>query len=327
MTTKHVFLVAVCAGGGIVWPSLAQGSTSSSRWRVSASYRALFNIDASFVNEASGSASQPASVTGRSYQDGFVATDSTGNALDLTTHWGYERADQVAGDSVVLRDSQPGDLGQDQDLWFNGFELAGGFELGRSGNLRYGLEGAVNYSGGNAEWAGPVGGSATVLDAFALGGITPPLAPYAGPPTAGPGLPLLGTNPESLPLQADADLDSRVYGFRLGPYLEVMLWQRVTVVVSGGFATALIDGEFTYQEFLPAPFDGLARSAEASNSDWVFGGYASLGLHVDLGRQWAVCSGIQYQSVGDYELAVADKAARLDLGNAFACLLGIERRF
>jgi len=77
-------------------PSLHADDTS---WldtdRIALGYRVGFNISAKFRNLGSAPLANNPSVTGLSYQDGFVGTDNTGNAGGLTSFWGYENANQV----------------------------------------------------------------------------------------------------------------------------------------------------------------------------------------------------------------------------------------
>src|SRR5947209_11140507 len=68
-----------------------------------------FNITARLKNIGSGSAGNyPASVTGLTYQDGYVGRDISGNKGHLSWYWGYAKNEQIVGDNLLLSYSGSG---------------------------------------------------------------------------------------------------------------------------------------------------------------------------------------------------------------------------
>ncbi|MCW5555190.1 MAG: hypothetical protein KIS67_23885 [Verrucomicrobiae bacterium] len=298
-----------------------------SRWRFGLAYRPIFSVDVSFENRAASPAAISPLDADRSYADGFVGTDSTGNALDLTTYWGFTREEQWAEETLAMRHSQRGVLGTVEKLCANGLELVVGRDLGEGWNVLWGVEGALSYNHLDAEWRGTGGAKTLSLDAFPHGGIIRPEPPYDGPKTAGPGAPLLGATPTSFPLSVAGELEAGLYGFRLGPYLEFPIARCGSVLLGGGFSLAIVDSEVSFREAAPAPHAALGQSARGNRTDVVFGGYVSGQINITLGKGWEVFSGVQFHALSDFQHKLGDKVAKLDLGAAFAWTLGVNSRF
>lgn len=324
---KYSVLSAVVFLVGFGSYSVQAEDESDSKWRVGFGYRSMFNVDVSFRNAGASPAPNNPSAIGRSYADGFVGTDSTGNALDLTTHWGYQRPEQVAGDAIVLRNSQPGPLGEEGNLWANGFELTVGRELGHGRNVRWGVEGALGYARVEGSWSGVAQAGVLSLDAFPLGGIIPPTAPYSGPQASGPGVPLLGATPSTMPLSAAASMDANIYGFRVGPYFEFPLAERFSLTLGGGLSLAVIDGKASFRETADAPYVALTQSARSNDAGIVVGGYISGGVIFKIARRCEAFSSVQFHALGHFDQRVGDMSSRLDMGSAFALLIGVQYRF
>ena len=170
-------------------------------------------------------------------------------------------------------------------------------------------------------------------DAYALNGITPPLAPYpytpaqAGLPVrpnaasyAGPG-PLIGDSPARILIPGGAMLDASVYGWRVGPYLEVPVFDWLSCSVSAGLALAYVDSDFSYLNY--------ANNAmqTTSHSDLLAGGYAGLTFSAALCKQANVFAGVQYQNVGTFTQSDGRKKAELDLGESIFLTLGLSIKF
>lgn len=322
-------LMTLTVGSTVVFLCLALRAedASESKWRVGVGYRAMFNVDVSIRNAGAAAAANNPSATGRSYADGFVGVDDIGNALDLTTYWGYERAEQYAGDAIVLRNSQPGALGEDKNLWANGFELVVGRELGQGRNVRWGLEGGFSYAHVDGKWSGVAQARVLSLDAFPLAGVEPPEAPYSGPQASGPGIALLGATPTTVPFSVAARVEADVYGFRLGPYFEFPVAKCCSLTLGGGLSLAVVDSTASFRGSAAAPYSAFAQSARDSEADVVVGGYVSSGVNVRIAKHWDAFSSIQFHALQDFDQRVGDKKVRLDMGAAFAWLIGVQYRF
>ncbi len=302
--------------------------------RLDVSYRAGFNISVSLKNVGKPSFPNNPSVTGASYQDGFVGIDDTGNALDLTTYWGYSSTEkQVVGDSLLMRSSQSGTYAKDlDDDPQNGLELRYARELGRTKRLTWGAEAAFNYTALDFRNNRVAPSGIVAVDAFSLGGITPPPAtpddPYIGPAVAGPGAPLLGATPTRLPVTLASDFEADVFGFRFGPYAEISLSDRIAVSVSAGFALLVMDSTFKYRESVTAPGGGVVSSADSSsNADWVPGGYAAAQVSIKVSKSVKVFTGLQFQAADSYCHRTGDKVADVDFGESIFFVVGLGHTF
>src|SRR5882672_3916430 len=159
-----------------VWQAKAEDATPADRLtpppgkspdRYSLGFRMGFNITADFKNlgaftpqghlvpiPGQGSVAQPGNPNGdavgnRTYQDGYVWVDSSGNALGYSRYWGYDNLSQVnlrAGTISMHTSSSPGtdsnDRSGDPQL---GLEFTYNRRLGNSEKWSWGFEAAFNY--------------------------------------------------------------------------------------------------------------------------------------------------------------------------------------
>jgi len=302
--------------------------------RFDVSYRPGFNISVSFKNVGTPAFPNNPSFNGRSYQDGFVGTDDTGNALDLTTYWGYASTEeQVVGDSLLMRNSHSGTYASDvEDNPQQGFEFRYARELGKTRRLAWGAEFALGYTDLSIKDNRMAGPGTLAVDAFSLGGITPPTAtpadPYIGPYSAGPGAPLLGASPTQLPVTVSSDFQADVIGLRLGPYVEFALSERIAVSVSAGFALLFVDSDFSYRESVTTSGGGVvSRVDSSSNNDWVPGGYIAGQFSVEVVKSVRTFTGLELQTASSYEHRTGDKIANVDFSKSVFLFLGVGCTF
>src|SRR5262245_59219524 len=174
--------------------------------RFGLSYRAGFNVTASFKNKGPSPASDPGPAMGgvdHNYDDGFNRVDISGNAGGMTWNWGYASASQIVGDTIAFSSSRSGTINSDVAADpSSGLELTYNRQLGTCDNWRWGLEAAFNYSALNVRDNSGLANGPLAVDTYHLGGIVPPLAPYAGT-FAGPG-PLIGDTPTRLPVKVSS---------------------------------------------------------------------------------------------------------------------------
>lgn len=298
--------------------------------RVQLGYRMGFNMSLKLRNIASPVAANNPSMTGKSYTDGFVGTDETGNAGGLTTYWGYQNAGQVRDGNkyLLLHNSGSGQIGSalNNDV-NNGLELTWDHELARYKHVRLGMEAAFNWMEILVKQTCTAPSGVLGVDAFPLG-YTPPSAPYTGSATSVPFMPLLGTTPTGLPMTVFSDFDANLYGFRLGPYLDVPLSKRLLLTFASGLAVTLADSQFSYTQSYTTPGGGGVLSREStSDFDAVMGGYAEIQGTLKLTKQINLFTGIQYQASDSYKVTAGDKQAELDFGNAWYWTLGLSYSF
>src|SRR5437868_4619401 len=215
-----------CLAGVLCGTVAAAQSDDVPANRFNLSYRAGFNIKADFKNLGQPGVPGGPSVTGLSYENGFVRPNSEPNDAGLSWNWGYQNANQVVGDNIVMTSSQRGTLGTGkEDAPANGVELSHNRRLGWWGKAAWGLEAGLNYTGMEINNNGK--SPALRADAFSLGGATPPAAPYSGTPE-GPGI-LISETPTAATLVARSRLQTSIAGFRLGPSIEYPFNERWSV--------------------------------------------------------------------------------------------------
>jgi hypothetical protein len=309
--------------------------------RFGLSYRAGFNVKARFA-DVGGFArrTDPGAAIGggldRNYDDGYNRVDSSGNAGGLTWNWGYNDPGQIPGnDTVVLHSSTSGSIATatDGDPQ-HGLELSFNHRLGHIAGCAWGIEAAFNYTDLSARQSGSLGATVSRLgDAYALGGVLPPVAPYAG--TFGNAGPMIGDAPtrtiETVANGATIDgarsLEGTIYGWRLGPYLDIRLAQRLRLSLSAGLALAVVDSEFRFDETVTIPTVGVDRRMGAGGeSDLLVGVFAGGTLAYDLSQAVSVFVGAQYQNLGRFEQSAAGKQAEWDLRDSifFHAGLGVS---
>lgn len=314
---------------------------------LTASFRMAFNVKAGFENVgALGAANRPTTPAGDAwnYDDGYVLTDSTGNALGYTRYWGYSSLNQLPGNGTLLmnRFSAGGTtLDANPDEPIPGFELAYRRELGRGEKWRWGLEAACNYMRVSVKDSQSFASSATRLtDTYQLpaleggGYVTPPPPPYYQGPNLSPnGSIVIGANPVSsltdalmTSVSGSHDLEANVIGWRLGPYVEMPLGQRGKVSLSGGLSLAYVLSDFQFSESIATP-EVATVSGGGSDSGFLVGGYVSAEASYEFARDWAVFGGVQFQYLDQYTQTEDDRTAVLDMTKSLFVSVGLSYSF
>ncbi len=304
--------------------------------------RAALNVQVEFRNTAAplvGQFGPPAGgATDRSYFDGFVRVDSSGNAAGETWNWGYDKSSQVLpGDTAIVHHGYSGNPwgdtadGNEDPQW--GGELGYTRVLSEWAGGRWGLELGFNFLsldlGDDSARAGSV---TETSDTYALNGVIPPTAPFAGS-FVGPGA-VLSDNPTrttaAVPtrISGNRELTGELYGFKLGPMLDIPLGDWLSAQVSGGLAVALFDGEFSFTERAEV-VGGPAWSAtgSASGSEWLLGGYVRGQLTGRLSDHVGVYAAAEFQALESVQLDAVGRSAELDLSSSALFSLGLNFRF
>ncbi len=330
--------------------ALAQNNVQASPNQFGVNFRLGFNIDAEFKNvggfrsrssigSAAGGGGATVSATSSSmdrfYDDGFVRVDSSGNNGGKTWFWGYDNPSQVQGDNLLMHSaSSPanGRVEEDSDPQL-GFEFTYSRRLGNCWGGTWGLASAFGFTDLSIDDNTSLSSRATlVTDAYALGGITPPLAPYAGS-FSGPG-PLISDAPGRSTLLGTAtttghrELDAQIYSLRLGPYWQIPITRRFSALVSGGLALADVDSDFSFSERVKVATVGSSRrSGSNSNNDILVGLFVEAGLDYAFSEQWSAFTGLQYQYLDDFSQSAGGKEVNLDLSKSIYYVLGVRWRF
>ena len=296
--------------------------------RLAVSYLAGFNIKADFSNIGHPSG-YPASANGVSYSNGFSGVDSTGNAGGLTTYWGFQSSSQAVHDSLLLKASGNGRLGTDSGNDFNhGTEILYGRRLGKVAASNWGLEGSFGFTDVDVHSDSLASPNVLRNDAYSLGGIVLPSAPYSGPQIAGAGVPLLSTSPVPISTTVRSAIDAQLYAFKIGPFVEVPLSAKCELTISGGFAFAIVDSKASSSELAYVGGAAYIPDVQSSTrSDTVYGGYISALVGYKITPRWEIFTGMQYRGMGAFDQAVADKAVRIHLAGAYFWSSGIQWNF
>jgi hypothetical protein len=291
------------------------------------------NIRADFTRTA-GAGMVPSTIDlpggGHTYSDGYVHTDSSGDAGGQTWNWGYQNSSQVSGDSIafhgVIDSAAPAVHGATEDPQM-GFELTYGRDLGKWKRVTWGVEGAFAFTDIHIKDTRTLQSSVSeVTDTYSLGGITPPSAPYAGN-SQGPG-PLLGDTPsrstsvENSVTTGSRTLDGNLFGFRLGPYINVPICSRFDVQLGGGLALGIADTTFSFDETTSSDGGVIHEHASTSGTDGLIGGYVSGRFSFAITHRFSVFAGAQWESLGDSTRQVDGRSARLDLSSSVFLNLG-----
>lgn len=361
---QRLLIACLCSTGLAVWTAHGQEMAPAPQLEVpqapplnqfSLGFRMGFNIQASFKTAFGSGAAIPApGVHGvnRNYDDGYNRVDDTGNAGGYTRYWGYDYNSQYdPGANTITMHSAAGSAstGNRGDELLPGFELSYQRELGRQGRWHWGLETALNYQRlsirDNSSTA--INGVLT-SDTYQMppvpggGYVIPPPAPYQGQPgSSGNGNPAIYDTPSSRstsPLAATVggsrSFDADIFGWRVGPRLEIALSDNVSLAISGGFSLVGVASDFSVNQVVSyyEPGSGVDQintpiKGAGSHSELLMGGYVSGQASVALAREWRAFAGVQFQDVGSYTQKLGSSAARLDLSQSLFVSFGATYSF
>lgn len=345
-------LIAASARAAEPAPQLERVELSSTN-RLTASLRFGMNIKGSFKLPGGSLNPRGLAANGRltrnhdryNYDDGYVLIDNSGNYGDMTWYWGYENAGQVNAsgpDSIDFHRATATGLPAecpDNDSPYAGVEIAYARELGVNDKyhpLHFGLEGAFNYmpvdfsSGGNYR---------TTLnqrtDTYGYtSGTTPPGAPYHGS-YSGPGFLLSDQYTTATTLtpgtlvQAQQHFYANLWGFRLGPYLETALTEKLALHLSAGVSLGIVDARADWRESVILPGGSVYSAGSGSGTDAsvMWGCYAGADAVYRFNERWALDVGIQFQDLGIYKHNFGGREAQLDLSRSLFLQAGLSYSF
>jgi len=330
------------------FPALAESTTespqSSAFGRLTLGYRGAFNVNATFKSSGAIPArSNPGPATGgamnRTYDDGFNLVDSSGNAGGLTSFWGYQNTAQLPGNDTLLMSSSgvsgAASTAEIGDSPQHGLGLTWNLPIRREGPWHWGIEATFGFSDLTFESVENTPGDVLrIIDAYALNGITPPVAPYSGT-YSGPG-PLIGdapsrtttTIPGASNVTLQNQLDASLYEVQLGPYVEIPVVRRLSVVLSGGGVLAWIDSTFKSSESAMMPDGGVLEArGQDSQSEILFGGFVSGQVNFSLTSHLNIAAGAQYQYLPRFEQSAGGQSAQIDLSGSVFVTAGVGVTF
>jgi hypothetical protein len=325
------------------------------------SARLGFNISTRFKGNASGLPTfAPNRLTPQgdtyNYDDGYVLTDSSGNYGGQTWYWGYDNSASYPGgqisdginfpDNTVLlsRSTADGSFASPstgEDL-IPGFELTYSRRLGQMGNGNWGVEIAANWQSLSTKDSSTFYGNAMrVTDAFPFApGTTPPTAtstpnnPYQG--AYGDEGFLLGDTPINsttslvpggATISGQRRFEADLWGFRLGPYLNFPLTEKLNLSISGGLAVGLLDSQASWSDTVTVSGKSVLSTGSGNDFGILLGGVAAANLSWDFNDRWSATAGVQYQYLGTYEADFGKRSVEVDLSKSFFLQLGATYRF
>ena len=331
--------------GGMAEPGIRFHSKKApQRNQVSVGYRMGINVAVDFKGMGGfAPMTDPGPATGggvdRFYDNGANQVDSSGNSGGVTWFWGYGNGAQVPGNDTLVMDSngstsRANKLDVDENLT-HGPEVTYRRDIDRLWKGRWGVEGSFAYTWMDVQNNSMFNNTVTILsDAYVLNGVIPPQPPYQGTAN-GPG-PVISDSPQRVTtvstqgalVVGTRTFEADLYNFRLGPYWEIPLHDRVAVSLSGGLALTVVDGEFSYRESVSITGAGTrTRAGSDSQTDLAAGGYVAATLVYALREQWDLYGSVQYVNLGHYEQSDADRDAVVDFDDSIYFSVGVGYRF
>jgi hypothetical protein len=123
-------------------------------------------------------------------------------------------------------------------------------------------------------------------------------------------------------------IDADVYGFRIGPYLDIPIYKKLAFSLSGGLAVAVVNSQFHYDEMVGVPGIGVfGQSGAGSHSDVLLGGYASGNFSYSFTKSWSAFAGAQFEDLGHYSHQLGSKLAELDFTKSVFVNIGVGFSF
>jgi len=297
------------------------------------------NLNARFKYVGNVNPASPGPATGggayRTYDDGFLRVDSSGDAGGRTWNWGYQNAGQVQGSTLTMHSSSAavnGTLDQNDDPQ-TGFDLTFGRRLGTVLGGQWGWQAAFDFTAISIHDHQPLAGTGTLIsDSYSLGNVTPPPAPYSGS-FYGPGV-LLGDTPtrttasETVLIAGSRTLDAQVYALRLGPYYEYAFGKHWSGRLGGGLALAVAHTQYSFNETITFG-DGQVADHNGSSAGVEFqaGGYLEGKLLYAMTPRTSLFAGAQYECLGAFSRNAGNEQAQLDMNNAVYVRFGVQWNF
>lgn len=331
------------------------GEPTESKWKVSVSANAMFNLSAKFKGHPGlATPTSPNAQPGaENYDNGFAGLDISGDP-NFSSYWGYSDASQqiVSGPDVTgltferttLVGGSSGSSSKDADVSFGG-EVLLRRELFKRENLRGGLEFGFSYNPvsvsssssytADGERTSYTYNMAAPIDSTffpppgyqgSSSGIGPLInpTPIVGPTTSIPGAVLV---------TGSRNVDADIFGFRVGPYLELPVTKKFSAAISAGVMVAVIADDVSWTENFSVNtstttgFLNSTSSASESSTGVVAGGYVGLDAGYEFTKNWSVVAGARFQSLGSYQHSLGAGKMELDLGSAFSVNVGIGWSF
>jgi hypothetical protein len=319
--------------------------------KIGLNYRMGLNITADFRKLGGLHLSDPGAKTGtavnRTYDNGTNGVDIDNNVhgdFTGTWYWGWSSTRSHQGDYLVLQSDSTlpnASSNNHSDDPQHGVELTYSRELYRGKGWRTGVEAALGYTRIVIDDTQTLKNTVfRTNDAFALEGVVltdPAQYTFAGPGrtiSSQPSTRTLNVLPNAATITGTRELDANVFLLRLGPYLEVPLSEKFSVILDGGLTLAVGVTDFSFREDVNISDPGYGinihsshRAGSGSQTDFLVGGYAGASLAYALTKEISLVVGAQFQAAGQAVNNEKGKEAILDLGKSISVSIGATYSF
>ena len=325
---------------------------ANNRHRFSISYRSLGQSSVElrglgrYTSPNSGTLTLGTTEQDRVYDDGYKRVDSSGNEGSRTWNWGYADDSQVSPltDSIALSIYETSGTERLKDepsapgFLFSYGQVIGELPFSFTNSATPSLWGAefhVGYNRLESEHRFSFQGDISrTSDSYALNGVVPPSAPYAGT-FDGPG-PILSDvamrsidlleNASSVRGSWEADLD--LYTLGAGPFFEIPLHEQLTLTLGFGIQAGVVRSSFRADEIVTVRGGAAnSRSIHDSDSDLLFGAYASAALQVNLEDNVYLFAAIRWETLDSFSHREGGLTIDYDFDHLVSGGFGVGVRF
>lgn len=284
----------------------------------------------------------PSIVPGQ-YDNGYVYPDISGSS-STTWNWGYSSASQVQGGNVVMTrlDNTPrvGTSDYPSKSLYGGQGVVG-IEMARfdfrKREAKFGFELGYSYSDMKVQSQATTSGTVTFIsDAYSLGGVAAPTAPYSG--SYGTSGQLLALNPVSatpVTSAATSTVSSQIraefHDIRIGPWVDLPWTSRFSTAFSAGYSTIYGRGVLDLAENLTVANGAIPtptfRNGRFSRTQFLPGVYLQLRLEYRITPLVGVYVGGEVQYNTGLTVDAGNRTARFDLGSTYGGVAGVSLNF
>ena len=278
------------------------------------------------------------------YDNGYVHTDSSGNAFGHTSNWGYQNNSQYnyAAQTLTMQGtSSYSTSGSSKD---NGGAFPG-FEMAYGDNIWYWKHARVGWELGfgllpitikdNSPMSATVNSANYIFDTSNPYNEPIPTAPYQGGFNAQTGDRTIPITPSSVTSQTlqnqlvtgSRQLDEMLYTLRLGPSFYWDLTEDFGMSLGAGPAVGIVTGNYKYNETITSGGVNAHNSGSFGTTDVIYGGYVNgtLMYHVLDNADFYLSA--QYMPLGNASFSSGGRQAELNLGGQVYVSLGINWPF
>jgi hypothetical protein len=274
------------------------------------------------------------------YDDGYVRPDQSGDPK-YTSYWGYNKSSQYNAAAQTLTMHSTTSYSMVGSSKVDGGPSPG-FEMAYGDNLWYWKHARVGWELGfgllpitikdNRSLSAPVNQKAynyPTADLYLF-----PDAGYQGGPSGqGPIIATTYTPPvtsqtfQNQVVTGTRQLDEMLYTVRFGPSFYWDLTEDFGMALGVGGAVGIVNGNYTYNELVPASGVSTRNSGEFGTTDVIYGGYVNGTLMYHVLNDADFYLSAQYMPLGNASFSNGGRQAELNLGGQVYVSFGINWPF